>query len=170
MKKGYTLISGACERGYTLIEVLVSLTIVGLLFAVGFASFRDFSRRQAVASQVRQLRSDLRFTQELALSGKKPVTCTGLLEGYNFNVVSNTSYKVEALCSTAGPDDIAIEVKSATLSPEMTLTTPSLNPVTFKVLGEGSNIPSGQSVTYQVILTATGYAQDVTVSATGEIK
>ena len=60
------------NSAYTLIEILVGLTIVGLLFGFGFVSFRDFSRRQTLAGSAKKVQGDLRLTQESALSGKKP--------------------------------------------------------------------------------------------------
>ena len=37
------------NAAYTLIEILVALTIVGLIFGIGYVNFRDFARRQALA-------------------------------------------------------------------------------------------------------------------------
>ena len=54
--------------GYTLIEILVGLTIIGIIFGVGFASFREFSRRQSLAGGVKTLVGDLRLAQEQAIS------------------------------------------------------------------------------------------------------
>ncbi|KKR39915.1 MAG: Pilin assembly protein [Candidatus Woesebacteria bacterium GW2011_GWB1_40_101] len=61
------------KRGYTLIELLVAITILGIIFGAGYISFRDFSRRQALTAAVRTVSGDVRLTQEMALSGKKPV-------------------------------------------------------------------------------------------------
>ena len=66
------------KSGFTLIEILVSMTIIGFLFSFGYASFRDFSRRQALAGVVKQVQGDLRLAQQKALSGEKPSGCTTL--------------------------------------------------------------------------------------------
>ena len=44
--------------GYTLIEILVTLSIVGIIFAAGYANFREYARRQAVVSGARQVQGD----------------------------------------------------------------------------------------------------------------
>ena len=45
-------------KGYTLIEILVGLAIIGLLFSFGFVSFRDYSRRQTLAGAVKEVQGD----------------------------------------------------------------------------------------------------------------
>ena len=51
------------RNGYTLIEILVALTIIGLLFSFGYVSFRDYSRRQAVSDAVKTMQGDLRLAE-----------------------------------------------------------------------------------------------------------
>lgn len=149
--------------GYTLIEILVGITIIALLFIFGYASFRDFSRRQAINSAVRTIRGDLRLAQEQALSGNKPVGCSSILDGYNFRA-GGTSYTIEASCSGGLP----IVVKSVTLPTDISMTPPSPNPILFKVLGQGTNI----SLTATVVLTQAGTnnTQTITITSGGEIK
>lgn len=156
------------NSAYTLIEILVGLTIVGLIFAFGFASFRDFARRQSVTSLSRRIRGDLRLAQEQALSGKKPTdpNCNSpnILNGYNFRVVSSSNYVVEANCSGG-----TVLVKSVDIPSELSISTPTPNPIIFKVIGEGTNI-SGANAIITMTQVASGYSLDVSVSAGGEIK
>lgn len=157
---------------YTLIEILVGITIIGLIFGFGFVSFREFSRRQALVGISKQIKGDLRLAQELALSGKKPenINCNtpNLLNGYNFRVTSSSSYKVEAACT--GNNGTSIEVKNVNLSNEITISNPSPNPIIFKSLGQGTNIV--QAGTASIVLTqvGTGTTATITVSASGEVR
>lgn len=155
--------------GYTLIEILVSITIIALLFIFGYASFREFSRRQAINSAVRVVRGDLRLAQQQALAGNKPAdpkcNAPNLLDGYYFRAAS-TSYTIEAACSgvSGGP----VTTKSVSLSSDISMTAPSPNPILFKVLGQGTNISS----TATVVLTQAGTnnTQTITITSGGEIK
>lgn len=154
------------SSGYTLIEILIGLTIVGLIFSYGFVNFREFSRRQALAGAARKLRGELRFAQELALSGKKPddsgCNNPNALIGYNFKVSSST-YAIEAVCSGG-----VVGVKSIDLSTGISASAPSTNPILFKVLGQGTNLSSDATIT--LTQNSTESTQDVFVSVQGEIK
>ncbi len=155
------------HAAYTLIEILVALTIVGLIFGIGYVSFRDFARRQALASAARSIVGDLRLAQEQALSGKKPsdIFCNdpNRLNGYNFRVSSNRSYALEANC-TGG----VVETKSVTIASDVFLSTPSPNPITFKILGQGTNVPATATLT--LTQAGTAAAKTITVTSGGEIK
>lgn len=154
--------------GYTFIEVLVGLTIITLIFTFGYVGFRDFARRQTITSAARNLKGELRLAQEQAFAGNKPshVNCNppNTLGGYYFRVTSTTTYEIEALCSGG-----AVSIKQNEITSILSISTPSPNPILFKVLGEGTNIPSGDA-TITITLTASGQSQDVRVSASGEIQ
>ena len=162
------------SKGYTLIEILVGLTIVSLLFSSGYVSFRDFSRRQAVSGIAKNIQGDLRLAQQAALAGQKPAgdpLCTdpNVLNSYSFKVYSPTQYKIEANCS--GPVTSSdIVVKEINLSSDVVLSTPSPNPIEFKILGQGNNIPGGLSVILTLTQTATGNQASITITSGGEIK
>lgn len=155
--------------GYTLIEILVALSIVGLLFAFGFVSFRDFSRRQAVTGAADAVRGDLRLAQGNAISGQKPddAHCGSpdLLNGYLFDVVSPNEYKIEADC-TGG----TVLTKDVVTPPGISISVPSPNPIEFKVLGQGTNIDSGLSAIITVTQTGTTNTETVTINYGGGIQ
>jgi len=60
------------RRGFTLIEVLIVIVILGIIMAVGSVQFREFERRQAVVAAKRQVLADVRAAQADAASGRKP--------------------------------------------------------------------------------------------------
>ena len=158
--------------GFTLIEILVSMTIVGFLFSFGYASFRDFSRRQALAGVVKQVQGDLRLAQQKALSGEKPanVACTNpgnTLNAYNFFRSSASAYTIQADCSGS---PTAVLVKTVNLPTGITIAlsgvTP-LNTIKFKVLGNGTN---GTPATITLTQAGVPNPQFIIVTAGGEIR
>lgn len=158
------------QSAYTLIEILVGLTIIGLLFAVGYVNFRDFSRRQAIAGAAKLLQGDLRLAQQQALSGQKPddPNCNNpnTLTGYYFNVVSMTEYTVYAGCSLGNSSILS---KDVTLPAGISITA-SQNPILFKILGAGTNIPQGNTVTVTLTQAATNNVFTISIGSGGEIQ
>lgn len=156
------------SRGYTLVEILVVVSIIGLLFSIGFAGYRDFGRRQELQGVVKQIQGDLRKTQQMALSGVKPddSRCNNpeTLNGYYFRAISSgLAYTIEAYC-TGGS---VIFGETVNLPTGITISISS-NPVLFKILGTGTNISLDNVIT--VTQTATGNSTTVTIGAGGEIK
>lgn len=156
------------QDGYTLIEILVTLTIIALLFGFGYASFRDFSRRQSVIDAASMIQGDLRLAQSDAISGQKPTqptTCSTTLDSYYFLIVSQTEYKIQANC---GPTPI--DVKDVILPSDVSIPTPfpSPNPLQFKVLDQGTTAGASNWV---LTLTQAGTknSSQVAVTSGGEI-
>lgn len=152
---------------YTLIEILVGITIIGLIFGFGYVNFRDFSRRQELAGVSKQIKGDLRLAQEQALSGKKPESCTDLLNGYEFLVVDDGNYSVLADCNKDNP---ATTVKTVSLPTDLSISNPLPNPIYFKALGQGTNIVEAGSITLTLSQFGTNNQSIITVTAGGEIK
>ncbi len=157
------------EKGYTLIEILVGLTIIGVLFTTGYVGFRDFSRRQALSSAVKSVQGDLRLTQGYALAGQKPddIFCNSPanLIGYNFNVVSSTEYRIEAVC-TGG----VVVLKSFNFTSDISILNSSPNPILFKILGTGTNITSDQGGIITLYQQGSDSQSSILIGSGGEIK
>jgi len=156
------------NKAYTLIEILVVLTIIGILFTVGYAGYRDFGRRQALAGAAKIVQGDLRKAQQNALSGQKPshIFCNNprTLDGYFFRVNSETSYEIGASCS--GGD---VVTETITVPGNISISSPTVNPILFKILGTGTNISSGDA---QIILTqdVTGNTLTINIGPGGDIR
>ena len=58
------------QNGFTLIEILVSMSIFAILVTVIFANYRYGNSAQNLEQAPRELQSKLRFVQNLALTGK----------------------------------------------------------------------------------------------------
>ncbi len=157
------------RKGYTLIEILVGLTIISLLFGFGYVSFRDFSRRQALNGSLKQIQGDLRLAQSSASAGQKPddsfCNTPNILDSYNFKVYSANEYNIEVNC-TGG---IVIS-KEVTLPSEISISTPSPNPIQFKILGQGTNVPAGAGTIITLTQSGTNDQATVTITAGGEIR
>lgn len=156
------------NSAYTFIEILVALTIVGLIFGIGYVSFRDFSRRQALLGTTRNIKGDLRLAQEQAISGEKPsdfrCDSPNTLSGYYFNRVSANSYSLVARCS--GGNVVSKEVN---LPSDISIAA-NQNPIVFKVLGQGTDVPQASPAVITLTQAGTSNTATISISSTGEIK
>ena len=155
-----------CRDGYTLVELLIVMAIMAILFTIGYLNFQDYSRQQELLSVVRSVQNDLSFTRQSAISGNKPATCVTLLNGYQFNVTSATSYTINANCTT----NSILQVKQVTLPTGMTIVAPNPNPLFFKALADGTNIALGSTSTVVVRQTSTNNSRSIIIGANGDVK
>ena len=150
--------------GFTLIEILMVCVISVMFLGVGFAGFRDFSRRQEVLVARRTVLSDLNLAQKNAQTGTKPDSCNGSLEGYSFEITSTNParYEVSAVCTN---NEVLQLTKS--LSTGVTINTPATNPIIFGPLNRGTNLPRNTPVS--LVLTSEGHTQTISITWAGEI-
>lgn len=150
--------------GFTLLELLVVISIIVTLFGVGFANFRGFQDRQRLITARESLKSDLRYTQQQALAGIKPAGCTNL-NGYKLERTSATSYDISANCNETPVD---IDVKNINLAakyPGVELSTFSF--VFFNVLGRG--VRSNLTITLTDTIPNPDQTATVSVTMGGQI-
>ena len=61
----------ALRKGYTLIELLIVIAIFGITISIVTASYLTFERSQRFKNAATQLKSDIRYAQNKALTGDK---------------------------------------------------------------------------------------------------
>src|SRR3989339_717881 len=92
------------KQGYSLLEVLVAVTIIGILTGSSLVGYNRFQGRQGLKSAGEQLVSDLRLTQQKALSGEKASGwCQGAgesLTGWRLIFTSAAIYDIRGVCSS----------------------------------------------------------------------
>lgn len=86
--------------GFTLVELLVAITIMSLLMTFGIASYNNFARSQTLRNAALELKTNLRFAQNQALAGVKDSSCgTNELVGWYMHfTVSSSSYNLNIKC------------------------------------------------------------------------
>lgn len=66
----------ARERGFTLVELLFTLTLVAIALSIAAPSFREMLRNQQVSSATQELRNALDFARESAAHSGQPISVT----------------------------------------------------------------------------------------------
>jgi prepilin-type N-terminal cleavage/methylation domain-containing protein len=88
--------------GFTLVEVLVVASVIGLLTGVGIASYNRFNERQRVQSAAMEFATELRVVQKRANAGEKPAGCDQLKNYTVQTFPSSDAYSVQAQCFLSG--------------------------------------------------------------------
>lgn len=176
--------------GFTLIELLFVMGIMALLFSVGYANYRDYSRQKDLEKAITELKSDIRLVQQMALAGDKSshldcscATCK--LNGNFVRRLDSKRYQLGSSCVNAIGELWGREIKTVdynTLARPVSITLNGFSPtcaginllecLLFKTLGQGTNIDilAGEPTNFRLTHDITGESIEVSISAGGEIK
>lgn len=151
--------------GFTLIEIIVSVTILLLLSGLFIANYNGFSNSQTVKQAASDLITNLRSVRTNASAGVKPSECDTLI-GYRV-VFTATTYTAQALClagSVGTPN-------SYTLPTGVTFPSPTPGPITFYALNRGASADQtlsivGNGITMNVSVFASGVVSDYVATPT----
>jgi prepilin-type N-terminal cleavage/methylation domain-containing protein len=153
------------EGGFTLIELMVVVSITVLLLAWGIPSYSNWKKKHDIENQMVQLYSNLQFGRMTAYGGK---LVSGVWWGTGASITSNSGYQIRSDANNNGViDDTGVDTQiGATVYPKYAITatgSPGQNSVSFD--GRGFLDPA-DPITFSVS-SASGAAIDcVVVSST----
>lgn len=131
-------------RAFTLIEILVSVTILLVLFGGAIAGYSGFGQRQKVKQGGENVKNFIRTVQGRAYTGKKVVCVTPGYSLYGWQVnVSDKTY--QEVCTNALGTPIPMgAVGSIVISPAVTISATNTD-ILFRTLPQGVDISSSYS-------------------------
>ncbi len=91
------------KKGYSIIELLVVVVIMGFLAALVIPSFSNFQQDQDLKLSAEEMKANIRLAQSRSLSGSKGTTCdaTDTLLGWYFAIQSGAAqntYSIAGAC------------------------------------------------------------------------
>ncbi len=86
-------------RGFTLLELLVVVSILVMIFGVAIASFNSFNRRSRLQQAALNFKSALRFAQTRAISAEKPSGGCTTFVGMRVAFPGAGSYTIDHECT-----------------------------------------------------------------------
>lgn len=92
----------ASSLGFTLIELIVSVSIMGLVMGGGIAGYRSFNERQQLITTGKEVLVALRKAQTDAVAGVKSTNCANRTLVSNTFSFSGTSYSIVEICQQGG--------------------------------------------------------------------
>lgn len=155
-------------KGFSLIELLVVLSVIGIVATVGIASFVSYSRSSAVQQAALDVVTLLKDAKSRAQSQVKPSSCTGNLLGYQVDICGLPS----SSCSTQNTYRLVVSCSNGT----SVITTRNLpSSVSFTENGTTSTsylfrvLTSGVVGSGDITLNGFNTSKVITVSASGTI-
>jgi prepilin-type N-terminal cleavage/methylation domain-containing protein len=141
-------------RGFTLIEILVVVTLVGALLVVAIPYFRNSSSKQSVRAAMSAIASMHARTKAAAVQ-----------RGRSASLVLDQSAGTAVITTTtvAGVADTIGEVEDIAQRFGVSFTT-TQSPLTFSPRGIGTN-----SAGTTIIISKSGFADTISVSAAGRL-
>lgn len=96
-------------RGFTIIEVLVVLTIFLTLLGIGYVSVVGIERRAPITATVNTFIADLRGQQTKAMTGEDPGSYSISIPAYTVptNITLTTTFSGSVITFTKGSGDIS---------------------------------------------------------------
>lgn len=152
------------KKGFTLIELIVVISVTAVLSVVGIAAFVTYSRTQALTTSAQDVASILNVAKSRAQSQVKPASgpcASGVLDGYKVVVTSSTAYELNAVC---GGNDYQIAEQTKTLGKNVIFSSPIATAFFFRVLTGG--VEGAQ----EVVISGYGKTKAVTVTQSGIIQ
>jgi prepilin-type N-terminal cleavage/methylation domain-containing protein len=127
MKKGYL------ARGFTLIELMIAVTIISVLVSMGLSAYGKSRERQIGVSAGEQILSIFQSNQSDAQTGKKD--CLGKYEGQQVIIAVPNTIRSNSICE----DDDGIV--TTTIIPGITFESGAT--LVFSPLTRGISLPGG---------------------------
>lgn len=86
------------NSGFSFIEILVTVSIMGILLTIVLANFGSFNKSKRLTEATGDLMVNLRSASTKAFSGDRPCAAGETFGGYQVSYLSTSSYQVAALC------------------------------------------------------------------------
>ncbi len=158
------------KSGFTLIEILVSVTILLLMSGLLIAGYSNYNTNQIIAQGSATFKNNLRSIRTLAASGIKPAGCDTLL-GYQVTFPSASTYQSVPLCLVAGTQTSIVASAVSYSLPASVTFSPVPPTILFYTLDRGAAPPTTiklvkDTLTIQISVLSSGVISDYLASPT----
>jgi type IV fimbrial biogenesis protein FimT len=134
--------------GFTMIEVLIAMTVVAILLTIGIPSFRYVTNSNRIAAEINGLLGDMQYARSEAIKEGQPVTVCVSANGTscaNTNTWQNGWIVFSDVNGNAAVDagDVVLRVQKTFASTDTFVATNTVGAVTFNREGYANGIANG---------------------------
>ena len=148
------------KSGYTLIELMIVISITSILVGIGISAYTRAQRRQIGQAASEQILSILQESQKTANVGKKD--CVGKFVGQDLTITAPNSLKVQSRCENGNlGNPVITTIPGITFASDYEIT---FNPLTYGII---LNAVSPLNITYS---TTSDLTYIVQITNTGIMK
>lgn len=128
-------------KGFSFIELLVIISIMGLLVGIGSVAYGNHTKKTALEQAAITFETNLKQIRQMAVSGSRPAGTAGELSGYRVQFdADNVNYGAYPILDDDPADAATREYTLSTIG-EITFAAPQT--ITFSTLGNGCAIDGG---------------------------
>ncbi|OGH13428.1 MAG: hypothetical protein A3H50_00090 [Candidatus Levybacteria bacterium RIFCSPLOWO2_02_FULL_37_10] len=152
------------SSGFTLIELIVVLSVAAVISLIGIASFVSYSQQQSINTAAADIANMFSLAKSRAASQVKPSSCSGALNGYRISIpdIASKTYQLDAVCSSG--DSLIL---TNTLPSNISFGSANSTIFTFYVLTGGFTM-NGLDGT--IVLSGFGKSKTITVDSLGNVR
>lgn len=148
------------RRGFTLIELMVVLSVTAVLGALGIAGFNNYNKVQVLQNAANELITTFNTARSRAQSQVKLCSAPQVLEGYGVDIsIADESYTLNSRCSGVG----SFIISTKKLPDKITFISPTTTSFFFPV------ITGGVTQAGNITLLGYGMQKNIVVSPYGGI-
>jgi type IV fimbrial biogenesis protein FimT len=160
--------------GFTLVEMLVSVAVVGILLTIGIPSFRYVTNSNRIAAEINGLLGDMQYARAEAIKEGQPVTVCVSADGTSCSGVNVTTWHngwivFSDVNGNAAVDagDVVLRVQTTFASSDTFVATNTIGAVTFNREGYANGIPNGTLIKLHDSTNTNNWTRCLSVNLTG---
>jgi type IV fimbrial biogenesis protein FimT len=162
--------------GFTLVEVLIAMTVVAILLTIGIPSFRYVTNSNRIAAEINGLLGDMQFARAEAIKEGLPVTVCVSADGANCSGVNVNTWQNGWIVFSdvngnavvnAAAGDVVLRVQRTFASSDTFVATNTVGAVTFNREGYANGIANGTLIKLHDINNTTNWIRCLSINLSG---